>query len=263
MAEVSAMRLTYIKLKQMVQEKLDGIALLDEIAPGFLLADYEQLKSLNRGYADKIEEKDEELTKQRAKCASTIQILAHLREKSSALETDLDDLEEELEVTEMTYADLRTKLNNAKQKKDAYRNRLNKLRDESGLLTQPTLLRDMEKGLSDLQTLTADLSAIMRDYKRRGKQIKVIRKKIETTQESRRLMGRSSSRFKRESTRVSCINDSDDDVTVKPQVYKGRPSLMMPLLESTVFDSLRSVKPKVTYDRRRYPVGIKHKRSEG
>lgn len=58
----------------MVQEKLDAISDLNEIAPGFLLADYEQLKVMNQSYGDKMEERDEELTRLRAKCASTIQV---------------------------------------------------------------------------------------------------------------------------------------------------------------------------------------------
>lgn len=58
----------------MVQEKLDAIAILDEVAPGFLLADYEHLKILNQGFADKIEEREEELVRLRAKCVNSIQV---------------------------------------------------------------------------------------------------------------------------------------------------------------------------------------------
>lgn len=48
-----------------------------------------------RSYADKLEEKDEELTRLRFKCQNTIQILAHIREKSSALDADIDDLKDD------------------------------------------------------------------------------------------------------------------------------------------------------------------------
>lgn len=74
MEQVSFMRLTYIKLKEMVQEKLDAINDINEVAPGLFLADYEQLKIINQSYADKIEEKDEELTRLRTKCSSTTQV---------------------------------------------------------------------------------------------------------------------------------------------------------------------------------------------
>lgn len=50
---------------------------------------------------------------------------------------------------------------------------------------------------------------------------------------------------------------------IKSTIYKGRPSLMIPVIEDDAFYSLKSIKPKITYDRRRYDVGIKHKRTGG
>lgn len=53
-----------------------------------------------RSHADKIEEREEELTRLRFKCQNTIQILAHIREKSAALDVDIEDLKEEMKVFE-------------------------------------------------------------------------------------------------------------------------------------------------------------------
>lgn len=77
------------------------------------------------------------------------QILAHLREKSAALQNDVADLMEERNDTEWQFFSVRTTLNLTKQHRDFCRHGINKIRDDSGLLTQPTLLRDMEQGLID------------------------------------------------------------------------------------------------------------------
>lgn len=86
---VGDMRLRHIQLKNMVLEKQNAISQLDKIGDNLYLMDYEQLKVENRSYVDKMEEKDEELCRLRTKCQKTIQILAHMREKSSALECDI------------------------------------------------------------------------------------------------------------------------------------------------------------------------------
>ncbi|XP_019770581.2 coiled-coil domain-containing protein 96 isoform X1 [Dendroctonus ponderosae] len=256
MGQVSSMRLTFIKLKQMVQEKLDAIADLNEIAPGFLLADFEQLKVMNQSYGDKLEERDEELSRLRAKCASTIQILAHLREKSSALQNDVADLMEERNETEWEFFNVRSTLNLTKQHRDYCRHGINQMRDDSGLLTQPTLLRDMEQGLVDAKVLAGELQHVMAEYKKRARQIKRIRTRIEEAKEMRRLGRRSSLRVRNPFLQVR-TERSD-------RICRGRPSLMMPTIEETAFDSLRSIKPKITYDRRRHPLNPKLcKRADG
>lgn len=96
MQTVGDMRLKYIQLKNVVAEKQNAISQLDKIGENLYLMDYEQLKVENRSYMDKMEEKDEELSRLRNKCQKTIQILAHMREKSAALESDISDLSEEL-----------------------------------------------------------------------------------------------------------------------------------------------------------------------
>lgn len=59
-----------------------------------------QHNRFSRNHADKIEEREEELTRLRCKCQNTIQILAHIREKSAALDVDIDDLKEEMRIYE-------------------------------------------------------------------------------------------------------------------------------------------------------------------
>ncbi|XP_076262813.1 uncharacterized protein LOC143197897 isoform X1 [Rhynchophorus ferrugineus] len=244
MNQVSSMRLNYIKLKGMVQEKLDAMDALDEIAPGLLLADYEQLKIDNRSQADKIEEKDEELTRLRVKCANSIQVLAHLREKSAALDNDLADLTWDRSNIEREYQEARTRLNILKQSRDFYRNGISKLRDSSGLLTQPTLLRDMEHAIKSVEKESQHLQHIKDEYRKRAKNIKVIRKKIENVVEMRKHS------FKRSTMRLrSNVKVRSSLANIKPMLYKSRPTLYIPTIDNSVFDELKTLPPKVTFYR--------------
>lgn len=97
MQTVGDMRLIYIQLKNMVAEKQNAISQIDKIGDNLYLMDFEQLKVENRSYMDKMEEKDEELSRLRNKCQKTIQILAHMREKSAALENDICDMTDDLQ----------------------------------------------------------------------------------------------------------------------------------------------------------------------
>lgn len=65
------------------------------------------------------------------------------------MENDYTDLVQARGHVDYSFFDIRGNLNHTKQQRDSYRHNIRKIRDESGLLTQPTLLRDMEKGLTD------------------------------------------------------------------------------------------------------------------
>lgn len=102
------MRLAYIKLRNRVSEKRAQIKSFDYIGPNLHLIDYEQLKVENHSQIDKIEEREEELLKLRIKCSGAIQCLAHVREKSAALEVGIISTRENLEDVEMDYIDVCT-----------------------------------------------------------------------------------------------------------------------------------------------------------
>ncbi|CAG9763221.1 unnamed protein product [Ceutorhynchus assimilis] len=245
MKEVSSMRLRCIKLKNILHEKQTILTSLNEVSPGFLLANYEQLKVINQTYADKIEENDEELLRQRNKCANTIQILAHIREKSTALDDDVNDLHQELTDTEDKFAGIRFQLNDYKQRRDACRHRIAKIRNESGLLTKPTLLRDMKEELDNVELLTQKLQTCKQTNVKLVKRIKTIRLKIEQVKEMKKV---SSKRLIKKESSIPGASDT------KPMLYRGRPSLLMPFIDSRAFDCLKSIKPQLTYDRRLHNI---------
>lgn len=105
-SEVGQTRLAYIKLRNKVTQKKASMKAFDQIGPNLHLIDYEQLKVENQSHVDKIEEREEELLKLRAKCSGAIQCLAHVREKSAALEVDIISLQDDLEDVEMDYTDV-------------------------------------------------------------------------------------------------------------------------------------------------------------
>lgn len=96
----------------MVTEKQLAIQNVETLGPSLRIVDFEQLKVENRGFADKLEEREDELSKLRTKCDNIFQVLAHLREKSAA--ATLDIIEEqgalreiEIEFMEVSYCKIK------------------------------------------------------------------------------------------------------------------------------------------------------------
>jgi len=74
----------------------------EQLADGLHMIDFEQLKIENQTLHEKIEERNEELTKLKRKKTVTVQVLTHVREKlrfyeknNRANQTDLNELEVE------------------------------------------------------------------------------------------------------------------------------------------------------------------------
>lgn len=78
-------------------------------------------------------------------------MLAHIKEKSAAMQHDLESLKVDLANADDAVTQVRWKLNSIKKQREIYRQSLTKLQNECGLLTKPTLLRDMEQGLIDVK----------------------------------------------------------------------------------------------------------------
>lgn len=113
MQQISHLRLKYIKIRNRVTEKQEALQAVDKLGDNLRLVDYEQLKIENRGYADKVEERDEELTKLRAKCDSIFQVLAHLREKSASATLDILKEQQVLQGVEIEFMEVSIYLGNS------------------------------------------------------------------------------------------------------------------------------------------------------
>lgn len=68
----------------------------DELAENLHVIDFEQLKIENQTLNEKIEERNEELTKLRKKTMITVVIITHMREKLQFLTQENSNLSEEL-----------------------------------------------------------------------------------------------------------------------------------------------------------------------
>lgn len=98
--EISEVRLKYIRRKDKVKNLENQLRTLETIDGQHHLIEYEQLRMENHNLSDKIEERDEELRKLRIRYDTAVQMLAHMREKSSNTGTHIDDLELESGIIE-------------------------------------------------------------------------------------------------------------------------------------------------------------------
>jgi chromosome segregation ATPase len=98
--EINEVRLAFIKLRDRVAAKEAQLQSLETYGQNLNLINYEQLRKENQSYADKIEERDEELQQLQNKATSAIQIIAHMKEKSLATDEKMNELCDMLEHTE-------------------------------------------------------------------------------------------------------------------------------------------------------------------
>ncbi|KAJ3193932.1 Coiled-coil domain-containing protein 96 [Irineochytrium annulatum] len=80
-ADVVAVRLDNIKLRNKLRRHEQLLRQKEELADGLHLIDFEQLKIENQTYNEKIEERNEELLKLRKKITNIVQVLTHVKEK--------------------------------------------------------------------------------------------------------------------------------------------------------------------------------------
>ena len=86
----------------------------EQLAEGLHMIDFEQLRINNVDLNEKIEERNEEILKLKRKVTSTVQVLAHLKEKLQFVQTEnstkktmLKGVDEELvKVTRMHYSNI-------------------------------------------------------------------------------------------------------------------------------------------------------------
>ncbi|XP_030757816.1 coiled-coil domain-containing protein 96 [Sitophilus oryzae] len=265
MDQVSSMRLKYIKLGEMIQEKLIAIEEVNNISSKHKLVDFEQLKAENRNYSDKIEEREEELTRLRVKGHNIIQTLAHMREKSAALDCDLFDLRDELDRMTYEYMENRYYVNEIKKKKVATRQRIERFKDyDGGLLAHMDLLSDMQTVQRQFKQYTEDLQACKKDVditivqvrnarKNKQKMMDEIQKRKMLRSKGVNVSNKISSKYKYVKEGVSIAK-----VTTPPEalsIYKRRPTLYMPIITESNFDDLVTIRPNpISPTRRKHNI---------
>jgi len=178
-AEVVAVRLENIKLKNRLKKREQQLKAKEELAEGLHLIDFEQLKIENQTYNEKIEERNEELLKLRKKITSTVQVLTHLKEKLQFVQAENQVQKANLKVLESTVANKRDILSRTKQARDALRIDNQKLRQNCGMLGNEALLRDFEQRKDESDLLEQKLERLKRQHAELTLSCSGVRKKIE------------------------------------------------------------------------------------
>jgi len=178
-AEVVAVRLENIKLKNRLRKREAQLKAKEELAEGLHLIDFEQLKIENQTYNEKIEERNEELLKLRKKITSTVQVLTHLKEKLQFVQAENQVQKANLKVLESAVANKRDVLSRTKQARDALRIDNQKLRQNCGMLGNEALLRDFEQRKDESDLLEQKLDRLKRQHAELTLSCSGVRKKIE------------------------------------------------------------------------------------
>uniref|UniRef100_A0A0A9YD44 Coiled-coil domain-containing protein 96 n=1 Tax=Lygus hesperus TaxID=30085 RepID=A0A0A9YD44_LYGHE len=87
---------------------------------GMFLIDFEQLKIESNTLHDKIEERNEDLSRLTRKVNTTVHVLAHVKEKLSYLKSENEVVSRELQATEDEVNTMRDQLAQLKKRRDHF-----------------------------------------------------------------------------------------------------------------------------------------------
>ncbi|CAB3224056.1 unnamed protein product [Arctia plantaginis] len=178
--QASALYLRYVRARNAVAELEAIVRKLEVIGPGLYVCEYEQLNIDNQNYSSKIEERQDELVKNRSKCTEHNQMLAHIREKMHHTEEVTDSTECDLGEAELEFTRAREDLGAVKAQRNKLRSSLEVEKLKAGLLTRKDLLRDFQDA--------SDGVMILRQRKEELKaQIENINKKLRAVRQSEKL----------------------------------------------------------------------------
>ncbi|XP_054286919.1 glutamic acid-rich protein-like isoform X1 [Macrosteles quadrilineatus] len=182
MKQLSECRLVKIKLGRRIEMKR-AEGQMDDSGGDFKLMDYEKLASLKEYYTDKITERDIEIGEVKLKIDMMEDNLNVIKDQLKRRE---DEMEKERMKLQLITSDLnsrRENLNKIKTTKHKTERSTVKIKQQSGLLAYPTLLKDYEEKsqhLADLKTQTDRLKQQYRQGLERIRKLKeMVKKKTE------------------------------------------------------------------------------------
>lgn len=126
--------------------------------------DFEQIKIENQTLAEKIEERSEELLKLRRRTVSTLQILAHIREKRHFITAQVQMMKRDLLNLDEQLGKLRDRLSQLKNARTHVRKQADDSRDMTGLSGNPILLADYKQREQSVSQLHEDVARIKERY---------------------------------------------------------------------------------------------------
>lgn len=154
--EVHQYRLQNIALRNRLANQEKVLKKKEQLAEGLHLIDYEQLKIENQTLNEKIEERNEELTRLRGKIINQVIMLSHTREKMKFIETQNARNEKELAELNARLDEVKTKLTISKNERAKKDKENQKLSQKTGIARDNSLKSDFLARTQEFMRLKAE-----------------------------------------------------------------------------------------------------------
>ncbi|XP_043100578.1 coiled-coil domain-containing protein 96 [Puntigrus tetrazona] len=177
--KLASVRLNNIKLKNQISQLETELKSKRELAEGLLLMDFEQLKTENQTFKDKLKERSEELLRLKRKVACSVQGISHVKEKLNFMQMENKVKHSELVKTDALVALKREVLTRTRQARDGLRSDNLKLQQRCGLLGNTTLLQDFEEKVDTSECLEQRLEMLKRRHAELTLKCAGVKQKIE------------------------------------------------------------------------------------
>ncbi|KAF4110975.1 coiled-coil domain-containing protein 96 [Onychostoma macrolepis] len=177
--KLASVRLNNIKLKNKISQLEMELKSKRELADGLLLMDFEQLKTENQTFKDKLKERSEELLRLKRKVACSVQGISHVKEKLHFMHMENKVKHSQLAKTDALVALKREVLTRTRQARDGLRADNLKLQQRCGLLGNTTLLQDFEEKVDTSECLQQRLEMLKRRHAELTLKCAGIKQKIE------------------------------------------------------------------------------------
>ncbi|KZC04892.1 Coiled-coil domain-containing protein 96 [Dufourea novaeangliae] len=155
----------YILLRHCLEDLKTRLKGVETLGEGMTTVDYEALHVANLSYKDKLDERDQELEKLRAKIAKTVNGVAQYKEKEVCLIEDIEYEEESLKNYREKNTRNRECVNKARVRLNELRIEFNEKRIEAGLLVAQPALLDMERRMYMRNDLREAIEALEHEIK--------------------------------------------------------------------------------------------------
>lgn len=162
--ELEKVRLRHISLRSLHKKLEKTLRAREQLAEGLHMIDFEQLKIENQTLNEKIEERNEELSKLKRKKTTTVQVLTHIREKLRFIEQQNKSLQNNLSSYENNILTIRNQVTNKKLTRDELRIENKELKNQQGLANSNLLLIDYETRKHKSEELHAAITELKNRY---------------------------------------------------------------------------------------------------
>lgn len=157
---IKELRLKNIELKHKLIKIEKKLKSKENLGDGLQLIDFEQLKIENQTYAEKLEERNEEINKLKTKISKTVQIVANVREKLQFTLSENAEYEELLQQKNHDLRSAKKELTKLKHIRDDFKNENVKLKRSCGLFGQKESLFNYEDCVQSVDKKTEELEQI-------------------------------------------------------------------------------------------------------